>query len=150
VDQARQRAPRRAAIPGLGVRTGDGTQLAGESFDAIFVNAGATEVLPSWLDLLRPGGRLLLPLTVSLTGMNAGAGRMLLVRRNDAGYTAEFGSMVGVYHCTGARSEAGDQRLRARLGERLEGRRRLSRDAHAEGPDCWLHGDGFCLSQVAN
>ena len=139
-----------AAIPGLEVRTADGSQLAGESFDAIFVNAGATEVLPAWLDLLRPGGRLLLPLTISLTGMNAGAGRMLLVRCNDAGYTAEFQGMVGVYHCTGARTEAGDERLRARLGERLEGRRRLTRAAHAEGPDCWLHGDGFCLSPAAN
>ena len=75
---------------------------------------------------------------------------MLLVRRNDAGYTAEFTSPVGVYHCSGARSDTGEARLRARLGERLEGRRRLTRDAHREGPDCWLHGDGFCLSHVAN
>ena len=82
--------------------------------------------------------------------MNAGAGRMLIVRRNDAGYTAEFTSPVGVYHCSGARSDAGEARLRARLGERLGGSRRLRRDPHREGADCWLHGDGFCLSPAAN
>jgi protein-L-isoaspartate(D-aspartate) O-methyltransferase len=30
-------------------------------FDAVFVNAGATEILPSWLEHLNDGGRGLLP-----------------------------------------------------------------------------------------
>ena len=138
-----------AALAGVEVRTGDGSQLSGERFDAVFVNAGATEVLPTWLDLLAAGGRLLLPLTVSLASMNAGVGRMLMVRRGDAGYTAEFQGMVGVYHCAGARSEAGEARLRSRLTPAgLEGIRELRRDPHPERADCWLHGDGFCLSPV--
>ena len=137
------------ALAGIEVRTGDGSQLFGESFDAVFVNAGATDVLAAWLDLLRPGGRLLLPLTVEIPNMTAGAGRMLLVRRSESGYTAELQGMVGVFHCTGARSAAGETRLRARLTQTgLTGLRRLRRDLHAEGPDCWLHGEGFCLSPV--
>src|SRR5262245_21013673 len=139
-----------AGIAGLAVRCGDGSALAGESFDAVYVNAGATDVLPGWLDLLRIGGRLLLPLTVSVPNMSGGVGRMLLVRRGGAGYTAEFQGMVGIYPCTGARTEAGEARLRSRLTPTgLDGVRRLRRDPHPEGPDCWLHGDGFCLSPAA-
>jgi len=136
-----------AGIAGLEVRSGDGSRLAGEGFDAVFVNAGATDVLPAWLDLLRPGGRLLLPLTVSVPKMAGGVGRMLLVRRDLAGYTAELQGMVGIYHCAGARSQTGEARLRARLTPTgLECLRRLRRDPHAEAADCWLHGDGFCVS----
>ena len=140
-----------AGIAGLEVRSGDGSRLAGETFDAVYVNAGATDVLPAWLDLLRSGGRLLLPLTVSVPNMTGGVGRMLLVRRDGAVYTAEFQDMVGIYHCAGARSESGEARLRARLTPTgLEGLRQLRRDSHAEGCECWLHGEGFCLSPVAH
>ena len=140
-----------SAIPGIEIRSGDGSSpRAGESFDAIYVNAGATDVLPAWLDLLREGGRLLLPLTVSVPNMSGGVGRMLLVRHAGDGYTAEFQGMVGILHCAGARSDAGEARLRARLTPTgLEGVRALRRDPHAEGPGCWLHGEGFCLSPVA-
>ena len=54
-------------------------------FDAVFVNAGATEILSSWLDRLAEGGRLLVPLTTrSIDGI--GGGRMSVVqslRRDD-------------------------------------------------------------------
>jgi protein-L-isoaspartate(D-aspartate) O-methyltransferase len=137
------------AMPGIEIRSGDGSQPVGESFDAVYVNAGATDVLPAWLDLLAAGGRLLLPLTVSIPAMNAGGGRMLLVRRSESGYTAEFQGLVGIYHCAGARSEAGEARLRARLTPTgLGGVRVLRRDVHSEDAGCWLHGDGFCLSPV--
>jgi len=140
-----------AGLAGLEIRSRDGSAPAGETFDAVFVNAGATDVLPAWLDLLQVGSRLLLPLTVSLPDMNAGVGRMLMVRLTSAGYTAELQGMIGVYHCAGARSGAGDARLSARLTPTgLEGVRALRRDAHAESPSCWLHGDGFCLSPVAS
>jgi len=45
---------------------GNGGALGSERFDAIFVNAGATELLPAWLDALRDAGRLLVPLSVEL------------------------------------------------------------------------------------
>jgi protein-L-isoaspartate(D-aspartate) O-methyltransferase len=127
--------------------SGDGGALLGRSFDAIYVNAGATEIRASWLDSLSRSGRLLLPLTVSLAGVNAGVGWMVLVRRDTAGYSAEFQSPVGVYHCAGARTDAGEARLRRLFATGpAAGPRRLRRDAHAEGASCALHGDGFCLS----
>jgi protein-L-isoaspartate(D-aspartate) O-methyltransferase len=126
----------------------DGSTCDVGSRDVIFVNAGATHPMPIWLDRLRPGGRLLLPLTVALPGIAAGAGQMLKVVRNASAYSARFVSPVGIFHCTGARTDAANERLKAAYLRGNEGSvRRLRRDDHPEGEGCWLHGEGFCLSQ---
>jgi protein-L-isoaspartate(D-aspartate) O-methyltransferase len=144
-----ERALRNTAPYGdIEIHAGDGSKLVDRGFDAIYVNAGATEIPPAWLDSLAPGGRLLLPLTVSIPGVNAGAGWMLLVRRDAQGYTAEFRGPVGIFHCAGARSDAGEERLRRLYTAGAPpGIRRLRRDPHPESAGCALHGDGFCLSQ---
>src|SRR5688572_1646363 len=54
-----------AAYGNVTVRCTTGADPDDEWFDAIFVNAGANEVLPSWLDQLCPGGRLLPPPTTA-------------------------------------------------------------------------------------
>jgi protein-L-isoaspartate(D-aspartate) O-methyltransferase len=97
---------------GIEILSGDGSKLAERSFDAIFVNAGANEVAASWLDSLAPSGRLLLPLTVATSSVNAGVGWMLLVQSVAGAYSAEFRTPVGIYHCaararTRARSACG-------------------------------------------
>jgi hypothetical protein len=54
-------------------------------------------VLANWIDALRPGGRLLVPLTVRMPNYNpAGFGQMLLVTRCAYGYAARFVSPVGI------------------------------------------------------
>lgn len=116
-------------------------------FDAIFVNAGATTVLDSWLDLLADGGRLLLPLTVTIAGGTVGAGRVVrVVRRADA-FDASFVSFAAIVHCSGGRSEAGNDALRAAYaGGDADAVRSLQRVAHPRSADCWLHTEDFCLS----
>ena len=52
-----------ASLPWVDLRCGDSSQVAGETFDAIVVNAGMTHPLDAWLDALAPGGRMLLPIT---------------------------------------------------------------------------------------
>jgi protein-L-isoaspartate(D-aspartate) O-methyltransferase len=47
------------------VRQGNGSAPVDESFDAVLVNAGATHPLETWLDALSPGGRMVMPLTVT-------------------------------------------------------------------------------------
>ena len=117
------------------------------TFDAIFVNAGCTRPHSIWLDQLAVGGRLLIPLTVTIPTMpGIGAGSMLLVTRVATGYNAKFTSPVGIFHCEGARS-AEEEALLAKAF--AEGDRasvcRLRRDAHGQGPNCWLHTSDVCL-----
>jgi protein-L-isoaspartate O-methyltransferase len=42
---------------------GDGTRIVFEPVDIIYVDAGATRPADAWLDRLKEGGRLILPLT---------------------------------------------------------------------------------------
>ena len=132
------------------VLKGDGSELASEvPFDAIFVNAGATEPLPGWLDQLRTGGRLLVPLTVDLPEpfLGLGAGHMLLVTRHSGSCSARFTSPVGIFHCAGARTTDGGELLgQAYLRGDHDRVRSLRRDEHPPSPQCWLHAPRFCLS----
>ncbi len=138
-----------ARTPNATVVSGDGSTLAGGPFDAIFVNAGATEPLALWLDALANGGRLLVPLTVALPRPGLGAGHMLLITRRAGGFEARFTSAVGIFDCAGARTAAGDALLRAGYSrgghERVKS---LRRSAHDASSHCWLHAERFCLSEL--
>jgi protein-L-isoaspartate(D-aspartate) O-methyltransferase len=138
--------------PSATVVCANGCEFEAEPFDVIFVNAGATEVIPNWLGSLRNAGRLLVPLTVDIPMPNVGLGHMLLVvRRADADvYAARFISSVGIFHCTGGRTTEGNDLLKSayqRGGQ--EEVRSLRREQHPCGPHCWLHGRRFCLSRLA-
>ena len=64
-------AKARAALmpwPQITVRNGDGASLSFEPADLIVASAGATHPLSSWIDALKPGGRLLLPMTATRRG----------------------------------------------------------------------------------
>ena len=144
-----------AAYLNVEVRCATGPTPADGRFDAVFVNAGATEVLPSWLNRLAEGGRLLVPLTATMpiTGIGAGRiglGHMLRVERRADSYAARFISPVGIFHCIGARTERGEHILRAayQRGDVSEVHG-LRRDSHDEQPTCWLHSSSFCLSRTA-
>jgi protein-L-isoaspartate(D-aspartate) O-methyltransferase len=116
-------------------------------FDAIFVNAGATEVREPWLDQLRIGGRLLVPLTVAIPESQLGAGHMLLVQKRATPlYPARFVMPVGIFHCTGARTEDGDALLRSAFPRGVDAVQSLRRDPHVADDECWLHVPGHCLS----
>jgi len=139
---------------------GDGRVVAGDSFDAIFVNAGVTEIEKGWVEQLRPGGRLVVPMTTAIAGMNAGMGAMLLVNRlvgRPVGrmpgrllgeLAARFFSPVGIYHCAGGRTDEGDDLLaRAHARRGAERVRSLRYDQHQPDSGCWLHAPRFCLSE---
>jgi protein-L-isoaspartate(D-aspartate) O-methyltransferase len=139
---------RLARTPNAAVLAADGSLAAAGRFDAIFVNAGATEPLPAWRGALAPGGRLLLPLTAPMRRKGFGAGWMLLLTRGPHGFAARFTSTVAVIDCAGARTPAGERLLAeayARGGQ--ERVRSLREDAHAPAADCWLHTESFCLSE---
>jgi protein-L-isoaspartate(D-aspartate) O-methyltransferase len=134
----------------------DGNESVAGVFDAIFVNAGATYILPCWLDQLAEGGRLLVFLTVafpndgSAVTAQAGRGHTLLVTRQGNNYAARFVSPVAVFHCAGARSLDNEKRLKEAYerGGHADVRS-LRQDEHSENDDCWLHTPAFCLSRLA-
>ena len=115
--------------------------------DVIVVNAGATHPLPLWLDALKPGGRMLLPLT-----SDRWHGAVFRIER--AGDTDCYGvsviSSVAIYPCSGARTIEAERLLAQAFGKGGQHFvRSLRRDAHAPDADCWLHGEGYCFSTRA-
>ena len=142
-----------AYLKHVSVIAGDGAALHLGPFDAIFINAGATEPKRVWLDALRDGGRLLLPLTASVSAEEIntlGFGMMLKVTRHREGYAAGFFSEVGIFPCIGARDEAAQRRLQEAFASgNWESVRSLRRDIHQETSTCWLHRAECCLSTLS-
>jgi protein-L-isoaspartate(D-aspartate) O-methyltransferase len=131
--------------PQVKVIHADGAGTSFEPVDAIVASAGATHPLSSWLDALRPGGRLLFPMTTS----GDGPGAMLLVTRcPEHGFAARFLCRAGFIQFEGAHDPAISRRLAAAL-RRDQGAavKSLRRDNHAKDETCWLHGKGWCLSR---
>jgi protein-L-isoaspartate(D-aspartate) O-methyltransferase len=121
---------------------GDGGEGAAASFDAIFINAGVSYLRDVWLDRLKLGGRLILPMTT-----DEGRGGMLKVERREASYTARFLSTVSVFPCVGSRDGESSRLLRSALaGKPMNSVQSLRRGGHEVEDTCWLHGKGFCLS----
>jgi protein-L-isoaspartate(D-aspartate) O-methyltransferase len=80
----------------------NGTNAVLPRSDLIYVSAGATHPLNSWLEALNDGGRLIFPLTP-----NRGLGGMLLVTRvAPNSYAAKFISPATFIECIGARDDA--------------------------------------------
>ena len=52
-----------AAYPNVGIVEGDGALVSFDTADVIYVNAGCTRPVESWLERLADGGRLILPMT---------------------------------------------------------------------------------------
>lgn len=130
------------------VRHGDGTDVAPDSVDAILVNAGMTHPHESWLSALRPGGRLLIPLTFTTPPMGPiGKGVMALVTRNGDAWDARVVTMVAIYSAIDLRDDRMNDRVRdAFMKGLMPSFARMRRDAHQPTETCWLHGETFCFS----
>jgi protein-L-isoaspartate(D-aspartate) O-methyltransferase len=136
-------------FPNVKVIEGDGGDIDAGPADAILVNAGATHPRPVWLDSLRPGGRLILPLTVTDDADGSGGGRVLKIIRQPEGFAASFISGVGIFSCVGGRDTELNQRLKEAF-ERGDWKsvQSLRRDSHESTDSCWLHAENFCLSRL--
>jgi protein-L-isoaspartate(D-aspartate) O-methyltransferase len=134
----------------VNVVEGDGGAHDPSPSDAIFVNAGATHPRPVWLDALRQGGRLLVPLTVAGAASDHGRGGVLKITRQPHGLTARFIAEVNIFPCIGARDpEINDQLQAAFRRGTWAAVQSLRRDPHDPIEACWLHGRDFCLSTSA-
>jgi len=109
--------------------------------DVLYVNAAAVEPLPAWLDALKPAGRLMFPLAAE-----DGTGEMLLLtRKTETDYAANFLSSVQFVPCVGAQDEQAGRALRAAYRRGHQGTvRRLVRN-NAPDQSCWLAGRGWWM-----
>ncbi|HEV2988561.1 MAG TPA: rRNA adenine N-6-methyltransferase family protein [Candidatus Angelobacter sp.] len=116
--------------------------------DVIYVNAGATAPLDIWLDALRPGGRLLFPLTPAEgPGGMPGAGGMLLVTQSSPNhFDARFLYPVMFIPCVGARDEETAKKLSEafKRGD-MKNVQSLRRNTTPDDT-CWCSGNGWWLS----
>ena len=136
-----------AHLENVTVLEGDGIAYDPGPVDTIFINAGVTHPQPLWLDRLKPGGRLLAPLTSGV-----GGGWMLLVHRVKDGYEASFSSPVMIYSSPSGRDPQRNAKLAGAFQETLQGKRphlrSIRRDPHEADATCWMHGDDVCLSTL--
>jgi protein-L-isoaspartate(D-aspartate) O-methyltransferase len=129
-------------LPQVELRMQSGVALGLPEADVIYVCAGAAEPSQTWLDALRPGGRLLFPLAPQ--GVLGG---MLRITRPDQGgiWPAKFVSRAAFIGCVGLQDEDAGRKLAAAFSKDWEKVRSLRRD---ETPDdtCWYAADGWWLS----
>ena len=122
---------------------GDALEAAPGAFDLLYCSAGIGTLPPSWLKALRLGGRMVLP----VTGPHD-HGVVFLFHKiaEDRPWPVRMLSFTRHYPCLGTRGEgdvAALGRALARPPSMVTG---LRLDPHPAGPECWLHGEGWCLS----
>lgn len=131
-------------LPWVRVHAISGAEGVLRRCDVLYVSAGASRPVDAWLDALRPGGRLLFPLTA-----RDGTGAMLLVTRRKAEtgvMAARFVMEVAFIPCVGARDAESEMQLtEAFRGGRLGEVRTLYRDNEPD-ESVWSLGPGWWLS----
>jgi len=137
-----------AQTPHVRVVHGDGTRIAFEPADVVYVNAGATRPTDAWLDRLKEGGRLILPLTAdAFPNRDVRRGAVFRIERHGPEFLARRISGVAIFPCEGGRDEAGERALGAAFdkggAERVT--RLYLRDDLPED-QCWLRAPGWCLA----
>ncbi|OIQ94501.1 protein-L-isoaspartate O-methyltransferase [mine drainage metagenome] len=145
IDPALAAGARQALADRPNVRVeGDALALALPRLDRIFVSCGLAALPVPWLEALAEDGRMMVPMTGA---MDAGLQLQLEADPGAAALRATAVSCVMFYPCHGLRDDAAAQAFdRALAGGRVPEIRSLRRDPHAPDADCWLHGDGWCLS----
>jgi len=146
-----------ASQPNVEILEGDGTIVPFDAADVIYVNAGATRPAAHWLDRLKDGGRLILPLTTSKAFGQlalkqtpqeiARQGAVLRIGRRGEEFHAKWISAVAIFPCAGARDEESERALSAALANgRLKDVTRLYRRANLPPEQIWLSGGDWCLA----
>jgi len=137
-----------SAYPNVQVHSADGAEMDPGECDAMLINAGVTHPHSLWLDRLREGGRLVVPITTA-TSPRLGAGLMIKVVRRRGDFSATGITPVGIYSCTGMRNPELEPILRKALAtQALLKVKSLRREPHEEEETCLVHGADTCLSSA--
>ena len=150
-----------ADVPNVTVIAGDACTVSFDPADAIYVNAGFSRVPLSWLDGLRDGGRLILPMG-SRSGFkdainSAKADMAKFVRLYQSQVVFRVERRGDEFHVTSdvpaafIPAEGADEASEAALAAALEkggGKNvtRLYRGGDIPDERCWLKGEGWCFA----
>jgi protein-L-isoaspartate(D-aspartate) O-methyltransferase len=130
-------------LPWVEVRAQTGIADNLPKVNAIYVNAAITQPSWSWLDALRPEGRLIFPLHAP-----GAVGGMLLIKKPRHGFIwpAKFVSGAAFMSCTAPQDEDAGRRLTAVFAcGNLDAVRSFRIDDSIDDT-CWFRGDGWWLS----
>lgn len=131
------------------VHHADGGAFDPAACDAILVNAGVTHTQPLWLDRLREGGRLVVPITLAVSA-TIGQGIMARILRRPSGYSAVVASPVAIFNGGSLRDPEMEAPLRKALTTgALFKIKSLRREPHEAEESCLLHTPRMCLSSMA-
>jgi protein-L-isoaspartate(D-aspartate) O-methyltransferase len=104
--------------PLVKVIQGDGASVAFEAADVIYVNAGATHPADGWLDGLKDGGRLMVPLTTNTSFMSDDApepierrGAVFCIERHGGEFLARWIGPIAIIPCEGVRDTLSEAAL---------------------------------------
>lgn len=150
-DLAARAAANLAHLPNARVVHGDGGAVPLAPADVIYVNAGAARPAATWLDALKDGGRLLLPLTAASNfasrDFTRPSGAVFRITRHGETFDADYIGPIMVFPCEGMRDEASERALAAGF-ERggFEAVKRLRRTEDVADADCWVKAPGWSLT----
>jgi len=147
-----------AVFPHVTVIEGDGTTTPFDDADVVYVNAGVTRPMPTWLDGLNERGRLLFPLTTDYNFRNARpgvvdpirlmkSGAYFRIQRHGRELEARGIMSTAIIPCESARDPESEAALAAAF-EKVSWTRVKSLVRGVDVPEerCWLRGDGWCLT----
>jgi protein-L-isoaspartate(D-aspartate) O-methyltransferase len=116
--------------------------------DAMLINAGMTHPLTMWLDRLREGGRMVVPLTTA-GASGSGYGTMAKIVRSGDHFSAEAVGGVSIFSAIGLRDSSLEQAIETAIkAQTLSGMKSVRRDTHEAVETCILHTRGACISSA--
>lgn len=123
---------------------GDGLTCRLPPVDVVFASAGVAVVPRQWVEALRTGGRMILPMTGSIDG-----GLLFAFKKRPLSSWLMAGpkAFVRFYPCAGARDPSAVAAMDAAIADpRAPQVKSLRFDGHEREAACWLHGDDWCLT----
>jgi len=143
-----------SSLANVQVIEGDGAVAPFDTADVIYVNAGTTRPAEAWLDGLKEGGRLVLPLTTDKGFMNNDPpvpiqrrGAMFRIERRGGDFLAQWTSPVAIIPCESCRDADSEAALAAAFEK--GGWERVTRlYRHDDVPEdrVWVRDPGWCLA----